>query len=501
MSASRHHQRLWAGGRRRSVGPRLWLLASLIALFPVVQVQAVTSPIDSLRSRPSAGKVIGAVHDSVANAPIIGAIVQLVSADTLVPFGRTAVSDRVGRFAFDSVPSGRYVIGFYHPVLDSLALEPMLRAVTVANGETVLANLAVPSPARLRAMFCLGVAGRVAAPLVMGMVLDARTGTPAAGVTVSVEWVEVTLGKGGIRQRAPRRVATTRSDGMYMLCDVPSPGTLMLAASRGADSTDFVDLEVPATGFLRRTLHLGTARTVVVRDSAATSDSSRSAVRRQHVGTGKLIGTVTSAVNGQPLVGAQVGIANGPQTRTNARGQWTLSEAPTGTRIVHTRAVGYYPSRQSVDVVAGTPPLSTALVTFKSVMDTMKVIANYDRFANLAGFRERQRSGLGRFLTQDDVARRQPLVTSELLRTVAGVFLDRTMSVDETILMRGTFEDRCVPVIFINTMRMDNLTAVDLDAFIRPSEILGVEVYSATQVPAQFQPGLNGCGSIVFWTK
>jgi hypothetical protein len=36
---------------------------------------------------------------------------------------------------------------------------------------------------------------------------------------------------------------------------------------------------------------------------------------------------------------------------------------------------------------------------------------------------------------------------------------------------------------------------------VRPADIAGIEVYAAGQVPAQFQPGLTGCGSIVFWTK
>ena len=75
------------------------------------------------------------------------------------------------------------------------------------------------------------------------------------------------------------------------------------------------------------------------------------------------------------------------------------------------------------------------------------------------------------------------------------------MDAEEKVMMRGLFEDRCEPAIYINGQWMNGLTSGDLDGFIRPTEIAGIEVYMAGQVPTQFQPGLGGCGSLVFWTK
>ncbi|MEQ1693104.1 MAG: Plug domain-containing protein, partial [Gemmatimonas sp.] len=172
-----------------------------------------------------------------------------------------------------------------------------------------------------------------------------------------------------------------------------------------------------------------------------------------------------------------------------------------GTRTLEVRAVGYYPERRAIDVVDGTAPVNVALVTFKSVLETVKISANYLRYSNLAGFRERQRTSVGQFITAADIARRQPITTSDLFRMVSGVYVDRDTEGDATILMRGVFEERCSPAVYIDGSYLSVLNASNLDSFVSPNEIAAIEVYSPTQVPAQFQPGLSGCGSIVIWTR
>jgi len=433
--------------------------------------------------------------------------VQLVGSDSS-NFGQTVPSDSLGEFTFPDVPAGRYTVGFYHPVLDSLGIEAPLRAVRVVNTTLVRADLGVPGPARIRTAVCGAPASATTGALVMGVVRDARSRDALAGVTVSGQWTEISIGKNGMAQRMPRRVATTLANGWYAICDAPSPGTLALSASRGADSTDVVDVEVPSSGFLRRDLYLGAAqtvsrvvsRTIAPLDSAVPVDTAVASMRI-HVGDGRLSGRVVSAAGARPLAGVQVGITRGPQTRTNARGEWNLLDAPRGTRMLELRALGHYPMRQVVDVVDSAPVLRTAMVTLKAVLDTVKVLANYQRYSDLAMFRERSRSGLGRFLTAEDIMRRQPIATSEIFRNVPGVYLEPLMGVEETIQMRGTFDARCTPTVYINGGIMEGLAVADLDAFVKPREIAGIEVYRASQAPAQFLPPLSGCGSIVIWTK
>ena len=108
---------------------------------------------DAAHRAPGA-TVSGVVRDSIAHTPLGGAWVQLAAADTPERYVRTVVADLLGRFTIDSVPAGRYALGFFHPMLDSLGVEPSFREVRVNGGRSVRADLAIPSPTRLHAAVC-----------------------------------------------------------------------------------------------------------------------------------------------------------------------------------------------------------------------------------------------------------------------------------------------------------------------------------------------------------
>lgn len=444
----------------------------------------------------------GLVHDSLSRRELAGAIVQLVSLNagtTGTPAARTSISDSSGHFSFTSVPDGRYSIGFFHPLLDSLGLEPIAKAISVNRQGALRVDLAIPGPSTLRSAICSSQPGLNGGSLLIGVVRSAPGHEPVAGARVVGQWHEVSFAANGVTQRTPRRVTTTEGNGWFALCDVPGPGTVMLMVSRGADSTDYIEAEVPATGFLRRDLYLGQARTVANADSSPSTDTLALKASVQHLGDVHLTGTVVSVDGNVPIIGAVVGITNGPETRTNERGQWVLVNAPGGSRTLVVRAVGRYPVRRPIDVLDGAPAIRVAMATFRSVLDTLKVTASVN--TNFKGFQERQRSsGMGRFLTATDIAKRQPGETSQLFRNFPGLYLDND-EYTTPILMRGVFGDRCAPAIFLNGSQMRGLSAGELDAFVRPERILGIEVYSPTSMPGQFTDPLSGCGSIVIWAR
>lgn len=471
----------------------------LTALF--APLAAAQTPDTSHRATGT--RVSGLVHDSIARAPLAGAIVQIVAAEGQPHFSRTVVSDSLGRFTLDDVPVGHYLIGFFHPVLDSLGVDAPLREVHVDGPRPERADLGIPSAARLRAAICGPRSATDSSAVLVGVVRDAWDKAPAAEVTVTGEWLEFSFRPGGLGRRIVRRVATTGENGWFAMCNVPTAGTMTLIASRGADSTDLIEVHVPAEGFVRRELYLGSARTVVAVDTATRANTPAPPARRIRVGDGRLSGTVVGAAEGKPIVGAQVSIASGPVTRTDERGQWTLVQVPVGTRMLEVRAVGYYPEHRRVDVVAGVPPIRVALSTLKAVLDTVRVSAArrlYDRDRN--GFQQRRRSGLGRYLSSEEIARRQPLATSDLFRMVPGVRVGQDESgFERRLLVRGSF-GWCSPAIYVDGRNMmDGLSADDIDSWVRPEEVAGIEVYTESSVPAEFQQGLSGCGSVVIWTK
>ena len=142
--------------------------------------------------------VHGVVRDTLERMPLAGAWVQLSATDTTAKFVRTVASDSLGKFAFDGVPAGRYALGFFHPLLDSLGAEPMFRDLDVKGRGPVRMDLATPSQTLLKAAMCgpqqLPDTGTGA--LLIGMVRGAADRAPVAGATVTAQWLEFTIRKG-----------------------------------------------------------------------------------------------------------------------------------------------------------------------------------------------------------------------------------------------------------------------------------------------------------------
>jgi len=500
---------------------RLFAGCALLACPAAAQRTDASMRTSDSTAHTSGATVSGMVRDSIARKPLTGATVQLVPADVAAHAdahaARTVMSDSLGRYVIDDVPDGTYTIGFFHPLLDSLGVDPLLRRVRVSSHRPVRADLGTPSPARLRAAICgprTASDSSTMGALLMGVVRESADRSPAAGVAVTGEWFEMTFLPKGIDMGRPRFVVTTGQNGWFAMCNVPSGGTMMLRAARGADTTDFIEVDVPATGFLRRELYIGPSRTEVRvdatgrtnsprRDSAGVDslrpDSLALAPRHVHLGDGRLRGTVTTVEGSRPLVGALVRIMDGPQARTNDRGEWTLVDAPAGTRMLEVRAIGYFPVHRGVDVITDAPPVRVSLSTFKAMLDTVKITVLRIRDRSGGGFDRRRRSTGGKFLTEEQIARLGDVWTSDLLRMTPGVRIVGD-GFDRNILVRGAF-GYCKPAVFIDGLYMFTLSADETDGLVTPSRLRGVEIYVEPWVPGEFQVAMSGCGAIVFWTK
>ncbi|MDP1858454.1 MAG: carboxypeptidase-like regulatory domain-containing protein, partial [Gemmatimonadaceae bacterium] len=123
------------------------------ALISCVLVATVTTPLLAQESGRAGRSVYGMVYDSVAARPLVGASVQLaVRDDASAP--RIAFSDSAGRYRFDGVPAGRYVLGFYHDALTALGLDAVTRPIEVTADTPGSFDLAIPSSALVRALRC-----------------------------------------------------------------------------------------------------------------------------------------------------------------------------------------------------------------------------------------------------------------------------------------------------------------------------------------------------------
>lgn len=451
---------------------------SLRSLIAASMVTLVTGASPARGQQRDGGTLQAFVHDSLGRRPLAGATVQVVSL-TDRAFIRTAETDTLGWRIFRDIPPGSYRVGFMHPLLDELGVTAPDREVTVERGGTFRVELAVPSPARLRVAVCGEERRGDSTAALVGTVRDPRDRMPIAEAEVAAEWLEITVGAGGIRQRVPRIAARTGPNGWFALCGLP-PGTVTLSARQGSDSTPRIDLQVETSEFRRRELFVTVP------------------------GVAPLVGRVVTADSGRPLPGARVAVVGGPQGEADSAGTWALSGVPLGTRVLEVRAVGYYPERRPVDVVANGDTVTVALTTFRAVLEAVRVTADRTTQADLGGFADRQRrSGMGRYLSAEQIARRNVLETSDLLRTMPGFIGDGSLT------MRGNFSDGagnygtdCTAEVYVDGHLMRGISAAELDALVKPEHILGIEVYSTgSPKPPQFDSGMSGCGALVIWQK
>jgi hypothetical protein len=477
---------------------RATALVSLVLLLATSGAAAQ----DSTRGRNSA-VVHGVVFDSVSLRPLRAAVVQIVS-DTNATLVHTARSDSLGRFVLAGVADGAHTLGFFHPYLDSLGIEAPQRSLRVRAEDSLRADLAVPSPMRLLRAICpVAAESEVTAPtaVLVGVVREAMDGSPIAGAVVTMRWLEVSVSRSGVTHAIASFQARTQDNGWYATCGVPRSGVIAVSARRGNDSTDTIELHTNDSGLARGDLYLAPS----LGDSALAGTSQAPTAGSVRNARGRLTGLAVTGTERKPLAGVRVQLAGRAHTVTNDQGEWTLPGIPLGTRRIEARALGFLPTQLAVHVRPDASPVTLILSPLYTLLDTMTVTATRRLQDERAGFEHRRRSGTGRYLTGDEIARRRPIVLSDLLARLPGVRVELLPDMGgapvKQFLVRGNTAEWCGPAIYVNGMQMRGFTADDLDSWARPERVVGVEVYPGLGAPPQFQDVMTGCGSIVLWLQ
>lgn len=446
-------------------------------------------------------RLSGVVFDSVAGKPLASAFVQvaMVSDPSL---SRSVRADDKGRFRVDSLQAGSWMLAAMHPRIDSLGIEQLARVVSVsARGEQRI-TLAVPSARRLVREACGDSATGDGTGYLHGR-LRRMPGTsdPAQLGVVEVRWVDmlVSVTKGVGVTRVPRReVMPAGADGAFTVCGLPPGGTVRVRGFAGRDSTGIVELVVPEHGIARQDLAVGVVTHVSV-------DSQQ--VRR---GLGTLRGRVTGP-GGAPLPNVAVIVwgAESP-ARSDSAGYWQLRQLPTGTHTVETRALGYQPERQIVDIGDATAGNELLVTLNRTVtLDTVRTRALRASLfePTIRAFEKRRQIGIGTYRGPEEIDRIMPFEAAHLFGTIPGVrivpWMEKSLMMGNRILMRGgSTGEPCTPDLVVDRMRINGDVHNGLiDQWVLFSQVRAVEVYQAlTGTPPEFLRVGNQCGTIVIWT-
>ncbi|MHB1298545.1 MAG: TonB-dependent receptor plug domain-containing protein [Gemmatimonadaceae bacterium] len=216
---------------------------------------------------------------------------------------------------------------------------------------------------------------------------------------------------------------------------------------------------------------------------------------------GALLGTVLDET-GRGIVGAvAIVIGSALPVETDGKGGFRLARLDTGAARVVVRRIGFKPETLAVDIDGHTP--ARASVTLRRVavpLPAVRVTGREGLRGPMAGFYARQERGNGRFITQEQIARRNVGTMSELLRDIPGLRIGSPRFGVHSFRMRNSSQ---APLVWLDGTPMGS-SEVDLDDF-DPRTFAGIEVYSgAATVPTEFSGGrmmTTSGGAILLWTK
>jgi len=475
----------------------------MVAVAPAVASWSDGVPV---RSAPLAGAIQGIVFDSlVANAPLAGAEVTIEGTELAV------LTDRGGRFRFDSVPQGRMVLRFYHARLDSLGFGAAPVSVVVAGAGIVDVRLATPSPSTFYAGLCPTKPAPSTGAL-LGIVRDVDDRRPLPDATVEIAWTEWTFDHGMVRKDR-RDSVSTNANGAYALCGVPTDVPIAARAAAGDHVTGAVEIEFEARLFAVRDFAVsltdsGTSVAQMARleSAAARGDS------MPPTGTASVRGTVRRA-DGTVVDGAQIAMSGFPaMARTGGSGAFAITAMPAGTQSIEIRALGYVPRRLTLDLRSGEHRDIDVRLDRGAGQSLAPVTivgrgASYDR----TGYSMRLRAGVGEFVTPERIASLAPSRTTDLLRYVRGVRVTSNKIMLPTpvgagitqtggVLSATGLSTQCSPAFWVDGFFVGDQD--DVNGIVRPSDIRGIEVYvDPANAPVIYRRSDIACGIILIWTK
>ncbi|MGZ8414545.1 MAG: carboxypeptidase regulatory-like domain-containing protein [Gemmatirosa sp.] len=496
-----------SSSRARLLPGALALCASAACtLVPGVRglaAQTTAAPVPAPAGPPV--RLVGTAWDSLARAPLAGALIQLAPQANPSAPARTAVADSLGRWQIDSLPQGSYLAGYFHPTLDELGFDPPTFRVLVEGDSVARLDIGLPGARTMRTLLCGKASASDSTGAIIGVLRDAEGEEAIAGATLSVAWRELVIEKGSFRNTQRRVPVAARGGGLFVACGVPTDTPVELDATAPGRSSGILEIQVPRQEVVRRDVLLGDSASVAlaVRAQASPADTTAGAQSRGvRIADGaRLTGRVTGP-DGKPLPRAQVLVSGiGRTAVTGAAGTFALDSLPSGTFGLDVRALGLAPVRIGVDLTRRRPAnVVVALRERATALSTVVVRGQRSRQSRfLDEFLERKRRGTGgTFLGQDDLERRGSLFVSDVLRTVAGMRVLPGPSFGQAIRGRGG----CTPAVYIDGMPVID-GADDLDQLVNPSSIMAMEVYTGLgTLPAQFGGmAANGCGAVVVWTK
>ena len=222
----------------------------------------------------------------------------------------------------------------------------------------------------------------------------------------------------------------------------------------------------------------------------------------EDVKTGRLIGQVLDGRTQRPVAAAEVSVPDrAGVVSTNRRGRFVLSALPVGEHELSVRHIGYTPLTHTVAVRQGiTTEIEVGLSADPVELAPLVATVERSRRLEIKGFYERKYwgdlLGLGTFLTEEDIERWRPL---RVRHFVSMMVPSITQDLGNRRGSAGVSGRPCAMAVYLDGIK---IRPYELDEFVKPLEVGGIEVYKGlASLPAEFGGLSGGCGVVAVWTK
>jgi hypothetical protein len=228
-----------------------------------------------------------------------------------------------------------------------------------------------------------------------------------------------------------------------------------------------------------------------------------------------LHGRVIDDTSEEPIAGAVVDLINAHGFRLQRRitdewGQFSFSARGSGPVRLRAERLGYRATTS--------PPLhfdGYQVYSLELRLDVEAVLlaplevvtrAHSAGSPTLAGFHQRRQTGVGWYMTREQIEQRKASRLSDILAMVPGVSVRRSI-----VYMR---RPNCPAQVFVDGFhinrspplprggRLSTTEMFPIDQVVQPGAVEGIEVYQGlSRVPAEFLSPEAACGVVAIWTR
>ena len=209
--------------------------------------------------------------------------------------------------------------------------------------------------------------------------------------------------------------------------------------------------------------------------------------------TGQVIASETRA----PIGGATVQVMGTRlTTSTDSAGRFALGGLPPGVVMLEVRAIGYASGNWRVTLKPGQVMehrFDLDLLAYELPEVVVEARKAARRFAD---FERRRASGMGQFITKEQIDRANATSLIDILVTVRGV--QQVCLTNDCFAKMARSPPGCYPQYFLDGRESTPYFARNTP----PHDIQGIAVYrGGAEIPGEFSGTNSGCGVIAIWTK